>query len=285
MARTPTNIAASIRQRLLNLSRETGQDFNIVLVTYGLERLIYRLSVSAYRDRFVLKGGMLVSLWTTNDARFTRDVDFLGFGDPDADAQRTIFTEILGIDDADGLEFDVENLSASAIREDGIYGGVRLKTTAYLAKTEIPVMIDVGFGDAVDASRNTIEFPSLIGLPTATIRSYSPESVIAEKFQALVALGLVNGRMKDFYDLWAIPKAQTLRESDLAEAISATFKCRGTEIPRGRPDGLSEAFTTDADKMVQWQAYAGSIGLVGITLSEVAEEIWERLGPLCSDLE
>jgi len=285
MVRPTTNIAASIRQRLLNLARETAQDFNIVLVTYGLERLIYRLSVSAHRDRFILKGGMLVSLWTTDEARFTRDVDFLGFGDPDAEALKVAFVEILGIDSADGLVFDVGILTASNIREDGVYGGVRLKTKAYLGKTEIPVTVDVGFGDAVGAVQNTIEFPSLIDLPTATIRAYPPEVVMAEKFQALVVLGVVNGRMKDFYDLWAIPKSLNVTDKDLSDAMAATFERRETDIPRERPDGLSKTFTADPQKMTQWRAYSDSIGLDGVSLADVADDIWDRLGSICSGLQ
>jgi predicted nucleotidyltransferase component of viral defense system len=285
MVRPTTNIAASIRRRLLNLARETEQDFNIVLVTYGLERLIYRLSVSAHRNRFILKGGMLVSLWTSDEARFTRDVDFLGFGDPDVEALKAAFAEILGIETADGLVFDVGILTASNIREDGVYGGVRLKTKAYLGKTEIPVTVDVGFGDAVGAVQNTIEVPSLIDLPTATIRAYPPEVVMAEKFQALVVLGLVNGRMKDFYDLWAIPKSLNVTDKDLSDAIAATFERRETGIPQERPDGLSQAFTADPQKMIQWRAYSDSIGLNGVSLPDVADDIWDRLGPICYGLQ
>jgi len=281
MARPPRNITASIRQRLLNLARETERDFAVVLVAYGLERLIYRVSISAHKDRFVLKGGMLVTLWTTNEDRFTRDVDFLGFGTLDAEALKQAFAEILEIGAEDGLEFDITNLTASAIREDGVYGGVRLKTAATLGKTRIPITVDVGFGDAIGGSRYVIEYPSLLDLPTARIRAYSPAVVIAEKFQAIVVLGLVNGRMKDFYDLWAIPRTQGVSETELAEAISATFERRATDIPRERPDGLSEAFTSDRQKVTQWKAYAASINLEGVTLPGIADDIWARLGPIC----
>ena len=135
MAKAPKNIAASVRQRLLNLARENGRDFQTVLVAFGLERLIYRLSVSEFRDRFVLKGGMLVTLWTADPGRFTRDVDFLGFGNSDEEALRNIFTEVLSIDAGDGLVFDTGELTANEIREDQVYGGKRLRTTSYLERT------------------------------------------------------------------------------------------------------------------------------------------------------
>ena len=281
MARSPQNMAASIRQRLLNLARENERDFNAVLVAFGLERLIYRVSVSAHKNRFVLKGGMLVTLWTTDEDRFTRDVDFLGFGAPDAEDLKTTFAEILEIDAGDGLVFDIDTLTASAIREDGVYGGIRIKTAGYLGNTRIPITVDIGFGDAIGESRYLIEYPSLLDLPTATIRAYSPAVVIAEKFQALVVLGLANGRMKDFYDLWAIPKTQDVSETELAEAIAATFQRRETDLPKERPDGLSLAFTSDPQKITQWNAYSASINLEGILLSKVADDIWARLGPIC----
>lgn len=284
MGRSPQNMAASIRQRLLNLARENGRDFNVVLVAFGLERLIYRVSVSAHKDRFVLKGGMLVTLWTTDEDRFTRDVDFLGFGAPHAEDLKTTFAEILEIDAGDGLVFDIDTLTASAVREDGVYGGIRLKTTGYLGNTRIPITVDIGFGDAISGSRYIIEYPSLLDLPTARIRAYSPAVVIAEKFQAIVVLGLVNGRMKDFYDLWTIPRTQDVPEAELSEAIAATFERRATDIPRERPDGLSEAFTSDRQKATQWSAYAASINLEDVTLPEIADGIWARLGPICKGI-
>lgn len=274
MVRAPQNIAASVRQRLLNLARENGRDFQTVLVAFGLERLIYRLSVSEYRDRFVLKGGMLVTLWTTDPGRFTRDVDFLGFGASDEDTLRAIFTEILSIEANDGLVFDTGELTASDIREDQVYGGKRLRTTAYLARTQIPITIDLGFGDALTAPEYEIEYGSLLDFDPATIRAYSPATVIAEKYQAVVALGLINGRMKDFYDLWAIPRATKIIPEELATAIKATFQRRDTPVPAERPAGLSQEFANDPIKVAQWTAYSEATELGGISLNDVVDEIW-----------
>jgi len=281
MARSTQNIAASVRQRLLNLARQNQDDFGIVLLAYALERLIYRLSISEHGESFILKGGMLVTLWIEDQNRFTRDVDFLGFGSDDEDTLIGIFNEVLSLEVNDGLIFDTAALCSTQIRDEQIYGGVRMKTFAYLEKAKIPITIDIGFGDAVTDSEFTIEYPSLLDLPSARIRAYSPANVIAEKFQAVVALGLINGRMKDFYDIREILKSQRIPESDLVEAIVSTFQRRETEIPSQRPDGLSEVFTTDPQKSMQWIAYANSIELDAIPFEEVADQIWGYLEPIC----
>jgi hypothetical protein len=166
-------------------------------VAFGLERLVYRLSASDYRDRFVLKGGMLVTLWTADTGRFTRDIDFLAFGSDEEAALKEAFSTILAIDGGDGLNYDAANLTAAPIREDQIYGGMRLRTTAYLGTTQIPITVDLGFGDALGDPKYQIDYASLLDFPSASIRAYSPATVIAEKFQAVVALGIANSRMKD----------------------------------------------------------------------------------------
>ena len=169
MADKPRKIGASVRQRLLNLARAEGQAFDVVLVAFGLERLIYRLSVSAHRDRFVLKGGMLVTLWTKDRGRFTRDIDFLSFGAEDEAILTKTIAEILEIDAGDGLVFDGASLTAAPIREDQVYGGMRLKTTAYLEKTRIPITIDVGFGDALGYPDYMLDYGSLLDFPSASV--------------------------------------------------------------------------------------------------------------------
>ena len=282
MADNPRNIAASVRARLLNLARAEGQAFDVVLVAFGLERFIYRLSVSAHRDRFVLKGGTLVTLWTKDSGRFTRDIDFLSFGAEDAATLKKTIAEILAIDVGDGLAFDGASLSAAPIREDQVYGGMRLKTTAYLEKTRIPITIDVGFGDALGNPDYTLDYGSLLDFPSASVRAYSPETVIAEKFQAVVALGIINGRMKDYYDLWALPKAVDLDLDDLAGSIEKTFERRQTEVPKERPPGLSHAFATDATKSAQWLAYSEATEIEGMSLEQVVDDIWTTLEPICA---
>ncbi|HBR82914.1 MAG: nucleotidyl transferase AbiEii/AbiGii toxin family protein [Qipengyuania citrea] len=281
MAKRPVNLARSVKDRLLNFAREKDRVFDVVLVRFALERLLYRLSISGHRDRFVLKGGMLVTVWLEDDNRVTRDADFLGHGDESTEQLVEDFREIMSIAVEDGIEFDGEALSATAIREEIEYGGVRLKTFAYMEKTKILVTIDVGFGDALADASQQLEYPTLLDLPSPQVRSYPPETVIAEKFQAMVALGVANGRMKDFYDLWAIPKSLEIGDKELDAAILATFERRETQVPKDRPPGLSSEMTENPDKQRQWAAYTASIELEKVSLSEVAEAIWSLVGPAC----
>ena len=283
MAKQPTDIAASVRQRLLNLARAEGQLFDVILVAFGLERLVYRLSVSDYRNRFVLKGGMLVTLWTADTGRFTRDIDFLAFGSDEEAELKAAFSQILGIDGGDGLVYDVASLTAVAIREDQIYGGMRLRTDAYLGSTRIPITVDLGFGDALGDPKFEIEYGSLLDFPAASIRAYSPATVIAEKFQAVVALGLANSRMKDLYDLCTLPKSVDIDMGDLAVAIRGTFARRDTIVPAACPVGLSGEFTSDPAKITQWRAYSEGTALEGRPLGEVTAEVWAWLEPACRE--
>ena len=281
MAKQPKDIAASVRQRLLNLAREEGQVFEVVLVAFGLERLVYRLSVSEYRDRFVLKGGMLVTLWTADTGRFTRDIDFLAFGSDEETQLKEAFSAILAIDGRDGLIYDTANLTAVAIREDQVYGGMRLRTTDFLGTTQIPITVDLGFVDALGDPKYQIDYGSLLDFPTASIRAYSPATVIAEKFQAVVVLGIANSRMKDFYDLWTLPKAVNIDLVELVDTIRGTFNRRETVIPTTCPVGLSPEFSTEQGKETQWRAYSSGTTLEGKPLAEVTADIWTWLEPAC----
>lgn len=282
MAKTPTNMAKSVKDRLLNIARQEGRVFDVLLVRFALERLLYRLSVSEHRDRFVLKGGMLVTVWVEDDNRVTRDADFLGHGDPDPERLAADFREIMAIESDDGLVFDLDALAATAIREEMEYGGTRLKTSAYLEKTRIPVTIDIGFGDAMADATQQLDYPTLLDLPAPNVRAYPPATVIAEKFQAMVALGILNGRMKDYYDLWAIPRALTIAADDLDAAIIATFERRQTAIPTERPPGLSAEMVDDEVKQRQWRAYAASIELENVSLESIIDKVWELVGPSCA---
>jgi predicted nucleotidyltransferase component of viral defense system len=281
MADTPMNIAASVKQRLLTMARAQGRGFDILLVRFALERLLFRLSRSAHRDNYVLKGGMLVTLWLDHDNRETRDADFLGFGEADIETVKAVFIEIFAIEADDGLAFDTGALTATTIREETEYGGIRLKTSAYLKRTRIPVTLDIAFGDALADASQTLDYPSLLDMERPRIRAYPPAQVIAEKFQAVVALGLANGRMKDFYDLWAIPKAMPIDEHALETAIAATFERRATQIPSERPVGLSAAMAEDAAAKQRWRAYIASLDLPPIDFQLLLDDIWSQLEPIC----
>jgi hypothetical protein len=226
---------------------------------------------------------MLVTIWVADDNRVTRDADFLGHGDSNPDRLVSDFREIMGIESSDGLIFDIDTLTATIIREDMEYGGVRLKTAAYLEKTRIPVTIDIGFGDALADATQRLNYPTLLDLPAPQVRSYPPATVIAEKFQAMVALGVLNGRMKDYYDLWAIPRAISIPDDDLDAAIRATFERRATPIPSERPPGLSAEMIGDQGKQQQWRAYAASLELANVSLETIIDAVWDLVGPHAGD--
>jgi len=279
MAKEISNISASVRARLQNLSRETGQSFELMLTRYALERLLYRISTSAYAERFVLKGAMLLTSWFEDPHRATRDLDLLGFGDPSPDAMIAAFREILAADVADGVEFDLDALRVDQIRETLKYGGLRLRTTASISGARIAVTVDVGFGDALEPGAEVIDYPSLLDLPTLRLRAYARETVIAEKFQAMVALGRANSRMKDFYDVWLLSQSFPFDDDRLARAIAATFERRVTSIPAELPDALTPAFAEDDQKRRQWSAFLENVALDPGSLADVTATVAEFIMP------
>ena len=273
----PRNIGASVRQRLLNLAHARGQPMELLLTRYALERLLQRLSLSPHRERFVLKGAMLLVTWFDEPHRATRDVDLLGFGDAAEDALLRTFREIMAVELDDGVSFDLKGLRIEAIREEVEYGGSRLRTTAALAGARIPITVDIGFGDAVEPGVEDIDLPVLLDMPSPHLRAYPPETVIAEKFHAMVALGRANSRMKDYYDVWMLTSAFDLDPERLRRAIAATFARRNTEIPSSVPDGLSDAFSADASKQRQWDAFAKPLAGQVSELGQVVRALRKRL--------
>ncbi len=249
------NVGASVRARLLQISREKGQNFDLVLTHYAIERLLYRLAQSRHADRFVLKGAMLLMTWFDEPFRGTRDLDLLGYGDSAPDAVLDVFREVLGQEQPDGVVFAAGAARISRIREENEYGGLRMRATADIAGARIAVNVDVGFGDATEPPAEWLDYPVLLDMPAPRLRGYARETVVAEKFQAMVDLGLANSRMKDYYDLWIIGQAFEIDRSRLARAMSATFARRSTAIPDGVPDGLSTAFAEDAGKRQQWESF------------------------------
>ena len=279
MAKPVRNIGASVRARLLALSREKGQALDLLLTRYALERLLYRLSVSPNRDRFVLKGAMLITTWFDDPHRVTRDVDLLGYGDPSPEPVLATFREIASIAANDGLTFDTEALRVDLIREDLEYGGLRLRTTATLDGARISVVIDIGFGDAVEPGIEEIDLPVLLDLPAPHLRAYARETVIAEKFQAMVAFGRANSRMKDFYDVWVLAKSYDFNGDRLAQAIAATFDRRRTPLPDALPDALTAEFARDEAKRRQWSAFSADLAIATGPFEGVIEDLATFLMP------
>lgn len=252
----PANLTASVRQRLLNLSRDKGEDFYFVLTRYALERLLYRLAQSEYAGQFVLKGAILFATWSPRPHRPTRDIDLLGYGDASAEQVSTMFQQICLMNvTPDGLEFDADSMQVAEIREEQEYQGQRVKLAANLGTARIHVQIDIGFGDIVSPEAVEIDYPTLLDFPAPRIKAYPRETVVAEKLQAMVALGMLNSRMKDFYDLWVIAAQFPFKGSPLVKAIQATFSRRGTLMPSTTPISLSDEFATDRNKATQWKAF------------------------------
>jgi predicted nucleotidyltransferase component of viral defense system len=257
MKNPPHNIAASVRQRLLNLSKASGVDYNQLLIRYAIERLLYRLSRSRHRENFVLKGAMLFVIWEGSPHRPTQDVDLLGFGDRSPDRIAGVFRELCetSVED-DGITFDAKTVRAEEIRTTDEYGGVRVRFTASLGGAVIRVQADVGFGDAITPASPESNYPTLLpNQPAPHLRVYPRETVVAEKLEAIAKLGMLNTRFKDYYDLRYLAERFEFDGPVLVEAIAATFERRGTLLPTALPAGLSAAFATDPVKQTQWAAF------------------------------
>ena len=268
------NRAASIRARLKNRSDAAKQDFNLTLTHYGLERLLYRLSVSRPAPKFLLKGALLFRLWYDVPHRPTRDADLLGFGPDDVESVAAVFRDVCVIDVDDGIEFEAGSVKTAEIRKEAGYGGVRVELRATLDGAQLSLQVDVGFGDVVTPAPDTVDYPVLLDdLPTPTLRAYSKYTVVAEKFQALCALGMANSRMKDYFDLWMLLGNGELDDAELVRAIQATFTRRRTALPEGVPAGLSDAFASDAGKLTQWRAFVTKNKLNAVALGELVQAL------------
>ena len=258
----------------------------MIITRYAQERLLYRLAQSEYGDEFILKGALMFLLWSEEPYRPTQDLDLLGFGPPSTERLISVFRALCYMREEDGLEFDPASVAAHPIREQQEYGGIRVSLTATLERARVMLAIDVGFGDAIIPAPETIAFPTLLQMPAPRIRAYPREAVVAEKFEAMVTLGIANSRMKDFCDVWVLCTTTHFDEATLAAAIQATFDRRGTTIPSETPVALSEAFAADAAKQAQWGGFLRRARLqilVG-SLEDVVADLRSFLGPLAERL-
>jgi predicted nucleotidyltransferase component of viral defense system len=253
--RHPTNVGASVRARLLNIARKSGQDYNRVLIRYAQERLLYRFSISPYRTNFILKGALLFLTRNMPDHRPTKDIDFLCQGlKNDIEGMKSVMEEVAAITVEDGVTFDSTTIAVEPITEQAEYGGLRTSIRCSIGGANNVLQIDTGFGDKITAGPLDIEFPVMLDFPTPHIKVYSLESAIAEKFEAIVRLNVVTSRMKDFYDLVHLAQHQAFSADVLAEAIGLTFNTRGTPLP-DRQMIFSDTFKSDGNKQTQWSAF------------------------------
>ena len=256
--RPPVNVPASVRARLLKVAKARREDFTLTLMNYAAERFLYRLSKSKHRDQFVLKGAMLFAVRIGEPYRPTRDLDLLGLGDATEAAINAAITDIAVTPvDEDGLAFEASSLTVHPIREDNRHGGLRAVLHARIAEARIHVQIDIGFGDAISPAALDLEFPTLLtDMASPRVLAYPTETIIAEKAEAMVDLGISNSRMKDFSDVAVAARRIAFDGESLVAALRATFQRRGTTLPDGEIVALSEQFVLDASAQANWKAFA-----------------------------
>jgi len=277
------NLAASVKARLANLARAQKEDFQEFLSRYGRERLLYRLSVSEYRERFILKGALLFAYWTGTPHRPTRDMDLLGHGAPDIALLEEVFRNLCKLEvQPDGLEFQPDSVKGERIKDEEKYQGVRLHMTALLEKTRVTLQVDVGFGDRIVPGPEEIDFPTLLDFPAPHLKSYTRESMVSEKFEAMVKLGMLNTRMKDFFDVWSASQEFSFDGPTLCKAVKTTFATRGTKVPNEPPLALTPEFYDDREKNTQWKAFLNKskLNAEGKSLPEIAAVLSSFLMPV-----
>jgi hypothetical protein len=289
VTRRVTNIAASVGQRLRNLAHERKEDFAVMLTKFALERVLFRISQSKDRDVFVLKGALLFELWTQQRYRATRDADFLARGENTPERFIGIFRDIceIAVPD-DGLRFDAESVAAERITEDADYRGIRVTFMGYLESARILMQIDIGFGDVITPAPQEAVFPTLLDFPAPTLLAYPRESVVAEKFEAMVSLGIANSRMKDFYDLWTLSRDFPFDRHLLSKAVRKTFARRDTKLPKDKPPiAFTAEFYQDEMKKRQWAGFCGKnkLYITQVPLEEVCLAIAAFLMPVVELLQ
>lgn len=282
---TGRNIAASVRAKLLNKARADKRDFSLVLTRYALERLLYRLSISEHADHFLLKGALLFDLWFDVPFRPTRDMDLLGFGLAEEPHLIAAFTDLCALEVEDGIRFDAHSIRAEEIRKEANYAGIRVTLLGWVDGARCPVQVDVGYGDAVTPGPEAVEYPVMLDeFPGPRLRVYPRYSVVAEKLEAMITLGVANSRMKDYFDLWVLARHSDFEGEVLRQAIGATLSRRSTDVPTNVPFGLTEAFAIDPQKQVQWQGFLKKNRLEALTLEQIVADLREFLMPPLSAL-
>ena len=265
MAGNIKNTPISVHNRLHNIARESSRPFNELLQHFAIERFIYRLSKSPYADRFILKGALMFSAWGGSSSRPTMDIDLLGKIDNNLETIETVMIEVCDMEvGEDGMAFDGQTVSAVRITEDAEYEGVRVRIKANLGNARISLQIDIGFGDVIVPSPSNVEYSALLEFPPPILNGFTMETTIAEKYQAMVKLGILNSRMKDFHDIWMLSHTFEFDGKVLAEAIEKTFKNRKTDLTSS-PAIFDPSFGKDDVKQVQWQAFIKKARLYNVS--------------------
>jgi hypothetical protein len=271
---------------LLNKARETGRPFNEMLQYFAMERFLYRLAKSPHADRFILKGALMLTVWQAPVSRPTMDIDLLGLTNNSVDTIVAVTKAIcIQAVEPDGLIFEPESIEGERIVEDADYEGVRVRFRGSLGTARLTMQLDIGFGDVVVPQPVAVEYPTILPLPAPRLRGYSQESAIAEKFEAMVKLGMLNSRMKDFFDIWLLSRQFNFEGRLLATAIAKTFATRKTVVP-AEPMVLTNAFAADTSKQTQWQGFMRRSRLQHApdNLADVVTTLAVFLGPIAKAL-
>jgi len=274
------NIQASIRARLQNIARQTNRPFAEVLQYYAMERFLYRFSKSQYAGKFILKGALMFTVWDIPQRRTTLDIDFSArFDNQITNIEKAIKNICKFNVVPDGLVFDPKTVKGQRIKEDADYEGVRVKFVGFLERSRVPMQIDLAFGDIVYPRPKTFDYPVMLDLPKPRLKGYPLETVISEKLEAIIKLGLLNSRMKDFYDIWLMMRQFNFNGSNLAEALKRTFEHRKTDLPKEKPLFADEIYDEKSDRQILWKAFIikGDIQHAPAKLSVTAKAIEEFL--------
>jgi len=276
MKKDVKNIQASVRAQLQNKAKEANRSFAEVLQYYGMERFLYRFSRSKYADKFILKGALMFTVWQVPQRRTTLDIDFSARYDNQIATIEKVIRDVCKVSVIpDGLVFDLQTVKGRKIKEDADYEGVRVKFRGFLERSRISMQVDVGFGDVIYPKPKTINYPVILDFPKPSLKGYPAGSVISEKFEAMVKLGLLNSRMKDFYDIWLMMRQFNFDGLKLVKALKGTFEHRKTSLPEYRLLFAEEIYDEKSDRQTLWKAFLknGDIKHAPEKLSAAAKEI------------
>jgi predicted nucleotidyltransferase component of viral defense system len=282
MNKEKKNLAESVLHRLKNHAKATNRRTDELLRYFAIERFLYRLSLSQHSTKFFLKGGLMLKAWEISNHRTTLDIDLLGKTQNSLQNIDGIITDICNFEVAlDGINYETTSIKLTEMQVNGEYHGVRVLFTAKMHSAKIPMQLDIGFSDLIFPEPLVIAYPTILDFPAPKLKGYTPESVIAEKFEAMMKLGLVNTRMKDFFDIWILSQQLSFTGESLQNAIKTTFEKRQTLL-NSLPDSINEIFYTDPTHRTRWKQFLKNIESEekNIELPKVINEIKEFLEPI-----
>jgi len=281
-------LARSVHVRLVARAKELGVEAQLLLERYALHRLLYRLSKSSHADRFVLKGAQMMLVWIGEAVRPTRDADLLGLGELSDVMLAGVFEELCNVSvEPDGMEYSAESIRITRMRRGGANGGRRVALEARLGNARLSLQVDIGIGDVITPEPAWVELPTFLNLPSPRLLGYPPETTIAEKLETIVRLGVLNSRLRDYFDILVLSRRKPFDGSILKRAVQRTFQARGTPIPEELPTGLLTGFAEEPGKQAQWVSLRSKLREPDVPeeLTIVIAEISMFVGPILRALD